>query len=66
MEKLLGDSVLALVLFLGVVDTEAISRSFLSIGYFFFIVEGSVYLLFVHTFIPPAYPDATATPRLSV
>jgi hypothetical protein len=48
MEKLLGDSVLALVLFLGAVGAEAISLSFLSIGYFFFLS-----LKAVHTFFLP-------------
>ena len=64
MEKLLGSSVLTLVLFLGAVGAEAISRSFLSIGYFFFLSWKAVHTFFLpHTFIPCAYPDASATPR---
>ena len=66
MEKLLGSSVLTLVLFLGVVGAELISTTFLSIGYFFFVVEGSAYILFAAHFHPTCNPDASATPRLSV
>ena len=49
------------------VDTEAISRSCLSIGYFFFLSWKAVHTFFLpHTFIPRAYSDASATPRLLV
>ena len=51
-EKLLRDAVLALVLFLGAVGAELISTTFLSIGYFFFVVEGSAYILFAAHFYP--------------